>query len=319
MDLGRALFPGCASLADVEAAIQSEAHATARNTFVSIRRLAVELGVSDVSELYRRCKDVVAWINSDAAPPSPASKLTFYSALAAASRAVPALERAPATKMFLAESKALGKLVREDRAGSRLDARERAAILPWPVITRAYKLSSGKLDDEQSIIAALYLAGGDDPAGAPRRLDYNALRVFVDKAPARIPAGLNYVIVRSPSNVELVLQEFKTKKHYGSYRTGLPSAVSRVIHGSVKRRPREWLLHDDSGKPLTPSGFGRRVSATMKKITGKPIGVSNLRKSFVTWLYSSDGVAPDRLHEFAAAMNHSPSEQLAYRRKHIRA
>ena len=320
--LGALLFPGCGTLEQVEDAVRTEENATARNLWTCARRLMEVMGCDDVLDLYRRHREVAAWIDGADAPPAAASKMTFYSALAslanpAKMRAVAAHVPATARRRYLDRASALGKQVREEQAKNRLDPRERAAILPWPDIIAAYRRNRGRLNDSQEVIAALYLAGGDNPAGAPRRLDYNAVRVFHGRPPPKVRGDLNYIVVRSPTNVDLVLQEFKTRKYYGPYNARLPVGVSRVLHASLQRRPREWLVHDSAGGPLTPSSFGRRVAGTLKRLTGRPIGASNLRKSFITWLYSREDVPRNRLEEYAKAMNHSPAEQRIYRRKNI--
>lgn len=320
--LGGMLFPGCRTLEDVEAALKAECNATSRNLWTCARRLMTVLGCDDVLELYSRHREVVAWIESAEAPPASASKMTFYSSLAALANPDRMLGIArhvpPSARLrYLKRASAMSRAVREEHAQNRLDPRERAAILPWPNIVSAYRRHRDALSDSQRVIAALYLAGGDNPAGAPRRLDYNAVRVFHRKPPPSVSPNLNYIVVHSPTEVDLVLQEFKTRKHYGPYNARLPAAVSRVIHESLRRRPRDWLLHDSAGLPLTPSGFGRRLTGTLKRLTGRPIGASNLRKSFITWLYSREGVPRRRLEEYAKAMNHSPAEQRSYRRKNI--
>lgn len=314
--LGAVLFPGCRSVADVEERIKLEENATARTVWTCVTRLMAELKTGDVMDIYKRSGEVIAWLRGADSPPSPASKLTFCNAVLSLTRpAVSFRVPASATKAFIREAAILGRAVRKDKSSNRLDIRERAAILPWPVIVSAYMDKRAVLGDQEAVIAALYLGGGSNPAGAPRRLDYNAIRVFFS-SPKRVESGLNYVVVRSPSVTELVLQEFKTARHYGIYTVKLPAAVSRVVHASVSRMPREWLIHDTDGNPVTPSRFGRMVAATMRKITGKGIGVSNLRKSYITWVCSrTDSV--DRLRLYATAMNHSPSEQKSYIRKNI--
>lgn len=319
--LGALLFPGCRTVREADEAARSEGDATARNLWVSSRRLMQEIGTDDVLDLYRRPDDVVGWVSGRGAPPAAASKLTFYSALAALAnprRFGPVAAGVPprASGRYRAEAARLREVVRAEQESHRLDPRERAAILPWPEIVALYRRNRASLSDSQAVIAALYLAGGDNPAGAPRRLDYNAVRVF-DRDPAAAPPGLNYVVVRSPADVTLVLQEFKTSKHYGPYRARLPAAVARVLHDSLAARPRRWLVHDEAGEPLSPSSFGRRVAGTTRKLTGRAIGASNLRKSFVTWLYSRDDLSPERLRAYAAAMNHSPAEQGRYCREGI--
>lgn len=172
--------------------MRTEENATARNLWTCARRLMEVLGVDDVLQLYTRHREVEAWIDGDDAPPAAASKMTFYSGLAALAnpdkmRAVAAHVPASARERYLGRASALGKAVREEAARNLLDPRERVAIMPWPGIVSAYRRQAGRLNDSQAIIAALYLAGGDNPAGSPRRLDYNAVRVFRGRAPQRVP------------------------------------------------------------------------------------------------------------------------------------
>lgn len=320
--LGQLLFPGCVTIEDVEERIKHEDDATARNLWTCARRLMEVLGCDDVIELYRRPKEVISWLEGEESPPAFASKLTYYSALSALSnpeknRYIASKVPLAARKQYLQKAAELGKVVREEQSKNRLDDREKMSILPWPRIVSAYKSRKQLLNDSQAVIAALYLAGGDNPSGAPRRLDYNAIKIFRNSHPSNVPTDLNYIVVKSPARVDLVLQEFKTRKYYGPYNTILPKPVSRVIYDSIEANPREWLIHDSIGSPLTPSSFGRRLSGTLNRLTGRPIGASNLRKSFITWLYSRDDVSPKRLEDYAKAMHHSPAEQKMYRRKYI--
>ena len=324
LELGALLFPGARTVGEAEDAAREGSSPTARNLWACLTRLMDRTGTpDDALGLYRRPERVIAWLEGSEAPPAAASKLSFYSALATLSNPdkAPSVARhvpGRARRRFAAQAAVHGREVRAQQASNRLDARERAVIMRWPDIVACYRKRRHLLNDSQAVIAALYLAGGDNPAGAPRRLDYNAVRVFHGKAPPVAPPDLNYITVRSPTNVDLVLQEFKTRRYYGPYNVTLPAAVSRVIHASLARSPREWLVHDAQGRPLTPSSFGKRVAATMRRLTGRAIGASNLRKSFITWLYSRDDIPRHRMDQYAKAMNHSPAEQKLYCRKNIR-
>jgi integrase len=322
LDVGGALFPNVSSFEDIDSYVRSERYQTAKNVFVNVRRLADALRcVDDVLQLYRDPERTVQWIEGNRAPPSPASKATLYSALAHMSNPEksPRMARLISTssrKAFLDRGAQCSKQAKKMANKNRLDARERASILSWPKIQSLYRKNVGRLSDSQRVIASLYLAGGDNPAGAPRRLDYNALRVYRGAPPTDPPphGRMNYIVVRSSDNIDIVLQEFKTRKYYGPYTARLPVAAARVVSDSLLARPRRWLLDNDSQLPLTAKQLGQRLISTLRALTGRGIGASNLRKSFITWLYERGDVSENRLVAFAKAMNHSPAEQKQYRR-----
>lgn len=320
LDVGCSLFPNVAVFEDIERYVRSERYHTARNVFVGVRRVAEALRCpDDVLRLYRDTDRTIKWIEGDAAPPSPASKASLYSALGHISN----IEKCPrlarlisraSRKRFSEMASEKSREARETADKNGLDARERVAILPWPTIQSCYRKNRDGLTDSQRVIAALYLAGGDNPAGAPRRLDYNAVRVFRGSPPPNPPSRLNYIVVRSSDEIDIVLQEFKTQKYYGPYTARLPVSTARVISESLLTRPRTWLLDNEGEKPLTAKQLGQRVTSTLRALTGRGIGASNLRKSFITWLYGRSDVSEMRRAAFAKAMNHSPSEQKQYRR-----
>ncbi|AUF82184.1 hypothetical protein TetV_092 [Tetraselmis virus 1] len=319
-DLGCMLFPNVTTFDDIEEYIKSERFHTSKNIFTNTKRLMSELKTDNVLELYRDNKKTSEWIESDNAPPSNASKLMYYSALNYLSNPDKSKIAHKISKSkrryFLDKANELGKIVRKEDGKNKLDSREKQAILPWKYIVSCYSRNRHTLNDDQQLIAALYLAGGDNPAGSPRRLDYNAIRIY-HRMPDNPNHSENYIIIHSSDNIDIVLQEFKTRKYYGPYNARLPVKVSRIIGDSVLRKPRSWLIENDEGGPITAKQLGQRIRTTTAKLTGTPIGASNLRKSFITWLYEKPGMTEGRLEVYAKAMNHSPSEQKLYRRKDI--
>lgn len=317
-DVGHALFPNVRSERDIEARIKSEKHHTARNVYTCIRRLVEALDCT-VDELFKHHGKTIAWIDGPEAPPSPASKLMYYNSLRHVcdpDRSIVCRAPARSVDAFRRKIKQYSREVRDIVSENRLDAREKVAILPWKKIVNAYNKNAGRLNDQQSVIAALYLSGWKSPAGAPRRLDYNALRIYSSFPKSPNPKE-NYIVVNSRDDIDIILQEFKTRKYYGPYNAKLPKRTCAILYDSIRSSPRKWLLVNSKGLPLTAKQLGERLRRVTRSLTGRPIGASNLRKSFITWLYEQPDVSEDRLKAYAKAMNHSPSEQKLYRRKGI--
>lgn len=295
----------------------SEASAAIKYNAVS--RLLRELGQRDVASLYSDDNGVIGWVEGPRAPPSLKSKIVYYASLVAVSK-LPGMEgraRPRAVAAFRARASALARMARGARAASAMTDRESASILPWANIVCAYSRCRRELPDGDAVLAALYLAGGSDPAGAPRRLDYNAVAVRSSHPrPGAASQPPNY-IVAGAAGVTLVLREYKTHRLYGAYTAHLPAAVASVVLASLRARPRKWLVDGDDRLPITPAALGKRVSAVMARITGHAIGVSNLRKSYVSWILSHHRCLRRSIHEYAVAMGHSVAEQRMYFRSDI--
>lgn len=313
-DLGFILYPGTSNDEELTAAIGGETNATSRNIYMTVKKILEGVGYDDVLLIFRNPGDVVEWIES--LENADATKSMMFSCLCSLANPEKYTQiRSPkrSRTVFLKGMSKWSKLVRDVSSKNRLNDNERISMLPWPEIQKCYAREKHRLTDCQSVIAALYLAGGDNISGAPRRLDYNAVRVL-NSFPKENEG--NYIVVNG-KKVTLVLNEFKTYNRYGRFVTRLPASTSKVITDSLTSRPREWLVYGSDGGPLTPSQLGERVCGVTKKLTGTRIGASNLRKSFITWLYSRDDITDEKLKKYAISMNHSPAEQKLYRRKNI--
>jgi hypothetical protein len=171
-------------------------------------------------------------------------------------------------------------------------------------------------------VADLYVGFADHPAAAPRRLDYNRVRVYSVRAPAA--AEDNYVVANARTGkVSLSLSEYKTfARRREPIRADLPPGLCARILESLGPKPwRAYLLcklrpPGPRCEPLTAKALGDQVATAMRALTGKPIPVSGLRKSFLTWLHARN--LPNRLlTEYALNMGHDVATASLYRKLNI--
>ncbi len=106
----------------------------------------------------------------------------------------------------------------------------------------------------------------------------------------------------------IVLNRYKTFVTHGEYRAALPSKLSRIVRQSLEEEPRE-LLFSGRGpgggrRCLTPNAFAKRVTGVMKSITGQPLGVNQLRRSYSSYTIAK-GLPEADLRRFAEGMNSS--------------
>jgi hypothetical protein len=60
--------------------------------------------------------------------------------------------------------------------------------------------------------------------------------------------------------------------------------------------------------------MGRRLEATLRRLTGVPVGASNLRKAYLSHLLNTPDVSQRRLRDAARLMMHGTDVQMGYRR-----
>jgi hypothetical protein len=137
-------------------------------------------------------------------------------------------------------------------------------------------------------------------------------------APAPVPEAARWT-------AELHLRSYKTAKHYDEFVQELPPALAEAVAANVEAEAaggawRKYLFQSKTGRarPLTDNTFGRRVTAAFQRLTGVPIGASNLRKAFVSHLLNTPDLSQEQLGLVARRMMHSENTQRDYRRVDIR-
>ena len=304
--------------------------------------------------LFLRPEPLAAWIDRGVppagAPPlgyerhalkSDASKKNMYSSLLTAA-SLPAIEHLvpPATRAaYSARLCALADSHEAAAADSLLTDREARSILPWGALVAAHARGRADLPPADRLLADLYLLCPD--ANPPKRLDYGAVLLLgggaapdgYDQAPQQGVAGggtpLRYEHASSqgvgggsmpPRNTldlatgALTLRDYKTAKHHGAFLQTLPPPLLAAVRAAIAPGQR-YLFQGPDGRPVPDNTMGRRLAAAMRRLTGVPVGASNLRKAYLSHLLDTPGLSRARLAEAARLMMHREgAQQFGYRR-----
>lgn len=187
--------------------------------------------------------------------------------------------------------------------------REEKGWINWnDVLTKEQELAGTQYASDNHLLLALYCLI------PPGRLDYNEVEIMYKEPPEE--RDTNYLVITGPETMHIFLNQYKTAKKYGMYRKELPVPLCRIIHESLKKKPRKYLITQVRNVNLPMSNkstYQKYVSACMKKLFKKPVTVNILRHSFISSIdYNSK--TPRDLVGFARDMRHSLEQQVFYRR-----
>jgi hypothetical protein len=188
--------------------------------------------------------------------------------------------------------------------------KEQKGWVDWQdVLNRQRDLGREEFGSDRHLLLSLYCLI------PPARLDYNDV-LIMHKEPAE-ELVRNYLVVHGPESMDVFLNNYKTAVKYGLYRKRLPVELCRIIHFSLQKVPRNYLITQkrDPSKPMSnKSSYQKYVSNTMKSIfNNKPVTVNILRHSFISSLdYNAN--TPRDLIGYAKDMHHSIEQQMFYRR-----
>ena len=301
----------------------TEGNHTAHNVYNNVRRMMEALPTDRPMDLFTRrsatrptryaVEDFIDAPGADGAPKAAATKLTYLHSLASVSNPykkgtarfaaeVPTVARKRFAKLASKHEQA----VRKSRGG-RLDNDELSRILPWEDVQRGYRLKRASLPNDQAkLIADLYLG-----SFAPKRLDYGRVRVYGAGTTANERTEANHVVVNpATGSVRMILNDFKTSKFKGPSDELLPkklaSQIIESLGGSDPKSWRAWLLYrhgSDGRQPMTSNSLGAALTDVTRRLTGRPISICGLRKSFVTHVH---GICDTKqLEKIASSMGHS--------------
>lgn len=155
------------------------------------------------------------------------------------------------------------------------------------------------------LLADMYLAAPDLPAGAMRRSNYGCVWILHKEPDAdTLDRGTNYMVVSpcrpgggdrggSDGPVELCLNRFKTAGSHGECRPLLPPALAARVRASLREKPSPLLFYarEEGGfRCVDAKAFAKRVAAVMHDITGAKMGINQLRRSYSSHI-SGKGLA----------------------------
>lgn len=191
----------------------------------------------------------------------------------------------------------------------KLSSRESELWVEWPVIIDAGdKLRnnvSSLWEMQDFIIYSLYTLN------SPLRLDYSPMRVV--SCLADLSGSTDNALIWD-DEPRFYLQQYKTANKYGKIFIEVSPALEDVLEEWLQMQDSGWLLLNYAGtEPLDENGLSQRVKAVFELATGKPLGVSMLRHSYISYMRRGEMPAYDQ-QRMAAAMCHSSAMNQMYRR-----
>jgi hypothetical protein len=138
----------------------------------------------------------------------------------------------------------------------------------------------------------------------PVRADYANLEIVKRKVDK--PTG-NYIqIMKSGSVVRI--NEHKTAKTYGAIIKEVPDQLAKKLYQYTIINPSLKVLF-----PMTENALGKRVQKLYKNQTGKEIGITSLRHSYISFRRQND-ISLSEKTILAKEMGNSLGEQELYRK-----
>ena len=112
-----------------------------------------------------------------------------------------------------------------------------------------------------------------------QRNDYCSMEIVRDKK--RVPRANNYYILQKDGQDVMVLNRYKTAKHYGQKRVKVPEQVQSTIRASLDRFQRKYMFSQlkDPQKPWTTQYTTNRMG---RVFPGKRWGSILMRKIVIT-------------------------------------
>ena len=193
-------------------------------------------------------------------------------------------------------------------AQQKLSPREEELFVEWPVIIAGgEKLSSDVStlwDFQDYVVYCLYTMI------PPLRLDFSPMQVV----PSVQDVSGNHNALIWDNNPRFYLQQYKTVSKYGKIFIDISPELKNVLSQWLEMQQSGWLLMNYGGtEPMNEQGLANRVKDVFQKATGKALGVSMLRHSFIT--YQRRGEMPFiESQRMAASMCHSSAMAQMYRR-----
>ena len=279
---------------------------TIKNYEGSLRRLREGLGIKDgIAFLTERVDDVIAWINSQ--KKSDNTLKSYYVAIKSTIRGTVAPELfAKYEDQFVA----IQKKVYDAGLKQVLTKMEEVKYLPWnDILALSTKLNPTSTDKSERMDHLLFCLYTMIP---PIRADYSPMMV-VKRVPKK--NDCNYVVLRK-SNPIFILNEYKTSSTFGKLELSIPPKLMSVITSYVADFPSTFLLTDLTADtpPLTPSSLSQKIVRMFVRLCGKPIGISMLRHSYITFRRSGVEMPLLEKQELSRQMQHSVLTNELYRK-----
>tara|TARA_R110001632_G_scaffold46607_3_gene118379 strand:+ start:552 stop:1529 length:978 start_codon:yes stop_codon:yes gene_type:complete len=164
------------------------------------------------------------------------------------------------------------------------------------------------------LISCLYVQSEENP---PRRLDYRNLKIIKLKDFKKEHLkDQNYLIIKSAKEKSFLFQDFKTVKSTGVVEIPCGVLLNKILNEYIRVlnkqtivKNNEFLLFNNKGMAVDPSGFGSNITEAFAH-SKKNISVNLIRHIFLS--KNADSWTLLKRKEMSRLMSHSLETQLTY-------
>jgi hypothetical protein len=176
-----------------------------------------------------------------------------------------------------------------------LSPNEESKFMAWPDILKAAKdMAHGS---EDHLIVSLYTLL------PPLRNDFAKMKVVSELPEA--PSG-NYLVM-GPKTSQIVLNEFKTSRKYGTQTIPVPTKLHTIIKKYLKAHPTDVLFD------ITENMMSKKVGDVFEKLLGKRATINILRHSYISHMKRNEPSLKEK-EGLAKSMMHSVGMDEVYRK-----
>lgn len=194
---------------------------------------------------------------------------------------------------------ALCETYEKERKENVLTENQKEGFVAWEEVVKTYQALTDPL---QKLCLGMYCLI------PPRRVrDYAQVKMVWE---GEEPKEGNYMMC-SDDKIEMVIQDFKSAKHYGAYRENLPAELVKVIYDAVPR-DQTYLFVNQGKQSFTEHAFNVWLLRRLNVIFKKPVTINCLRRSFTSSLDLQNMTETER-EKVGLGMGHNASQQLEYR------
>lgn len=156
----------------------------------------------------------------------------------------------------------------------------------------------------------------------PLRNDLAGAQILT-AAPKSFDDKTNYIIIKSKKSGHIILNDYKTRKEYGSKTIDLSASVCAELHRFypvIKEMSQHgWFICDraDATKPISRTTYTKWFQSIFKG-TGKNVSTTQVRRAVVSDLYDVDEDEMKKKQALAGVMGHSVQQAGLSYAKHLK-
>jgi len=131
-------------------------------------------------------------------------------------------------------------------------------------------ITKASVKDDDRLLYRLYISPG---IGYIPRNDFAQMKI-VDTMDETDNGDLNYYVI---ANKSMLFNEYKTSLRYGQIKIKIGNQLSKDIP-----KLQQWMFQNEDGNPLTDNAISKKFQRAMKRISGKDISLTTVRRAFAT-------------------------------------